>query len=66
VLEFVDRNIVPADAAIGLHRHEANQEAYYIEKGQARIQMGIAAQKGQPYQQNRLWDKSKKQFQNVE
>ena len=41
-LNFVDRNMMSAGGRVGLHRHEANQELYFIESGRALMKMGMA------------------------
>jgi len=59
VLNFVDRNTLKADAFIGLHRHEANQEVYLVESGEAEMAMGVAYPVGEPYTVERLfWEES--------
>ncbi|MEZ4749357.1 MAG: hypothetical protein R3B54_01650 [Bdellovibrionota bacterium] len=56
VLEFVDRNTMEAEAFIGLHRHEAHQEAYFIESGEAVMLSGVSARSGENYKTLRQWD----------
>lgn len=55
-LLFADRNTMKAGAVIGMHRHEANQEAYVIESGQAEMIMGIAQKHGEIRKTQKVWD----------
>lgn len=56
ILSFADRNTMKAGALVGLHRHEANQEIYLIESGQAEMVMGVAARVSDSYKTMRPWD----------
>lgn len=61
LLNFVDRNTLSAMSTIGLHRHEANQELYFIESGEAKMTTGIARKKGDVYEVSRKWDVNEKE-----
>lgn len=64
ILNFVDRNTLSADSFIGLHRHEANQELYFVESGKMKMLAGVASRNGANYTVRRPWD-SKGQLQDT-
>lgn len=55
-LSFVDRNTMGADAVIGLHRHENNQEVYFMESGKAVMRAGIAPRSSGDYKTDRVFE----------
>jgi len=57
LLNFVDRNTMKKGTDVGLHRHEANQEAYLIESGEGEMTMGVAERKGANYTGRRADDR---------
>lgn len=57
LLNFVDRNTMKKGSDVGLHRHEANQEAYLIESGEGEMYMGVAERKGDNYTARRPFEK---------
>lgn len=57
-LDFVDRNTMTAGSLVGLHRHQTNQELYFIEMGQMKMLAGVANRSGANYTALRLWDGS--------
>jgi hypothetical protein len=58
VLNFVDRNKMMPGSFIGLHRHESNQEAYFMESGRAKMIVGVAARSSGNRTVSRVWDQA--------
>jgi len=54
-LSFIERNTISGDASVGTHRHEANQEMWFIEKGEIVVEHGIAGRNSSNYIVSRQW-----------
>jgi hypothetical protein len=52
---YFERNTLRNGAAIGLHRHEQNQEMFLVESGEAEMTMGVASLASEPYPVARRW-----------
>ncbi len=57
-LSYIERNTLSADSVIGLHRHEANQEVFLVDSGQATMTMGMIPVASGTYKVQRKWDGS--------
>lgn len=55
-VSFVERNTLAAGSRIGLHRHEKNQEMYFIEEGRLMMSMGMAKKSSDIYEVTRTFD----------
>ncbi len=56
LLSFMDRNLLLAGSAVGLHRHVQNQEMFFVESGSAVVQNGVAQTDGDTYRVERKWN----------
>lgn len=55
-LAYIERNTLSADAVIGLHRHERNQEIWQVERGLFVVHNGMAARAAPTISNERPWD----------
>ena len=58
ILNFVDRNTMTTGSFIGLHRHENNQEAYFMESGEAKMIVGLVSRSTPDRRVHRKWEEN--------